>query len=69
MVLNCHRERKYMLEKQPHLTHWLPISVPLTKWLIWPPPFNYPPAALGPLGLFTIFFKFVSLFFDATYSR
>ena len=22
MVLNCHRERRYMIEKQPHLTNW-----------------------------------------------
>jgi len=58
MVLNCHRERTYMLKEQPHLAQWLPIAVPLTRWLIWPPPFNYPPAALGPLGLFTVFFKF-----------
>lgn len=51
-----------MMNKQVHLTDWVPISVPLTSWLIWPPPFGYPPAALGPLGLFTVFFKFVSLF-------
>lgn len=62
MVMNCHRERTYMMNKQVHLTDWVPISVPLTSWLIWPPPFGYPPAALGPLGLFTVFFKFVSLF-------
>lgn len=58
MVLNCHRERKFLLEKQPHLTSWLPIAVPLTKWIISPPPFGYPPASLGPLGLFPLFFKF-----------
>lgn len=60
MVLNCHRERTFMLKNQPHLTSWVPIAVPLNKWLIWPPPFNYPPAALGPVGLFPLFFKFVS---------
>lgn len=58
MVMNCHRERTYMMKEQPHLAQWLPIAVPMTRWLIWPPPFNYPPAALGPLGLFTVFFKF-----------
>ncbi len=58
MVMNCHRERKFLLLNQPHLTHWIPIAVPLTKWIIWPPPFDYPPAALGPLGLFPLFFKF-----------
>ena len=58
MVLNCHRERTFLLKNQPHLTNWLPIAVPMDKWLIWPAPFNYPPAALGPLGLFPLFFKF-----------
>jgi glycerol-3-phosphate dehydrogenase len=58
MVLNCHRERTFLLKKQDHLTNWLPIAVPITSWLIWPPPFKYPPAALGPLGLFPLFFKF-----------
>ena len=58
MVLNCHRERKFLLTKQPHLTSWLPIAVPLTKWVLWPPPYGYPPAALGPLGLYPLFFKF-----------
>jgi glycerol-3-phosphate dehydrogenase len=60
MVMNCHRERKFLLEHQPHLTYWMPIAVPLNNWLLWPPPFNYPPAAIGPLGIFPLFFKFVS---------
>ena len=58
MVFNCHKERKFLLQTQSHLTSWLPIAVPLTKWIIWPPPFGYPPAALGPLGLFSLFFWF-----------
>lgn len=58
MVMNCHRERKFLLSTQPHLTNWIPIAVPITSWFIWPPPFNYPPAAFGPLGLFYFFFKF-----------
>ena len=57
MVLNCHRERKFLLDSQPHLTNWLPIAVPLKSWIQWPPPFGYPPAALGALGLFPLFFK------------
>ena len=28
MVLNCHKERKFMLEKQAHLTNWIPIGTP-----------------------------------------
>jgi len=59
MVLGCFRERTYMLTMNPHLTNWVPIAVPLDKWIIWPPPFEYPLAALGPAtGLFVIFFKF-----------
>ena len=58
MVLNCHRERKFLLDTQPHLTNWLPIAVPLTKWIQWPPPFGFTPAALGAFGLFPLFFKF-----------
>ncbi|CAE7826392.1 GPD2 [Symbiodinium sp. CCMP2592] len=59
MVLGCFRERTYMLTMNPHITNWVPIAVPLDKWIIWPPPFDYPPAALGPCtGLFVIFFKF-----------
>mmetsp|Transcript_44025 Transcript_44025/g.101591 ORF Transcript_44025/g.101591 Transcript_44025/m.101591 type:complete len:684 (-) Transcript_44025:36-2087(-) len=58
MVLGCFTERTYMLTMNKHLTNWVPIAVPLDKWLLWPPPFDYPPAALGPAtGLFVIFFK------------
>lgn len=57
MVQNCHRERRFLLETQPHLTHWVPIAVPFSSWVMWPPPFGFSPAALGPLGLFPAFFK------------
>ena len=57
MVMNCHRERKFLLQTQPHLTNWVPIAVPITKWFLWPPPFGFVPAALGPVGLFPMFFK------------
>ena len=33
-------------------------KVPLDRWIIWPPPFEYPPAMIGPLGIFPLFFKF-----------
>jgi glycerol-3-phosphate dehydrogenase len=59
MVMGCFRERSYMLTMNPHITNWVPIAVPLDKWIIWPPPFDYPPAALGPCtGMFIFFFKF-----------
>jgi glycerol-3-phosphate dehydrogenase len=32
MVMNCHRERVFMLKQQPHLTKWLPIAVPLDRY-------------------------------------
>ena len=57
MVQNCHRERRFLLETQPHLTYWTPIAVPFSKLIMWPPPFGFAPAALGPLGLFPAFFK------------
>ncbi len=67
MVMNCHRERKFMLEQQPHLTKWLPIAVPLNRWLIFPPPFGFYPAVFGPLGIFPLFFKFVSFSLSSLY--
>ena len=60
MVMNCHKERTFMLKEQPHLTKWLSIAVPLDKWIIYPPPFGFYPAMFGTLGLFPLFFKFVS---------
>lgn len=41
MVFQCHQERKYMLDKQRHLTKWVPIACPFTEWNIWPPPFGH----------------------------
>lgn len=32
MVRVCHRERRYMLETQRHLCHWMPIAVPFTSF-------------------------------------
>ncbi|CAD7928320.1 unnamed protein product, partial [Amoebophrya sp. A25] len=52
-------ERSYMLQMNPHLTYWVPVAVPIKHWIIWPPPFGYAPAALGPCtGLYAFFFKF-----------
>ena len=47
----------------------MPIAVPLKSWLLWPPPFGYYPAALGPLGLFPVFFKFVSYVYTIVYKQ
>jgi glycerol-3-phosphate dehydrogenase len=58
MVMNCHRERRTLVELNPHLIHWLPICVPLDRWFLWPPPFGYYPAIFGPFGMFPAFFKF-----------
>ena len=58
MVRNCIGERQFLLDKQSHLTSWLPIAVYHQSWIQWPPPFGYPPAALGPLGVYSLFFKF-----------
>lgn len=58
MVMSCHRERSFMLREQPHLVSWIPIAVPFTKWFIWPPPFGNPMGAIGPIGVFPVFFKF-----------
>jgi len=49
MVASCHRERKFMTEKQPHLTNWVPIVVPFTEWLVWPPPFGHWAFSLFPV--------------------
>lgn len=62
MVMSTHRERKFLLLTQNHLAYWLPIAVPLSSWIQWPPPFGFPPAAIGPLGLYSLFFKLVSVF-------
>jgi glycerol-3-phosphate dehydrogenase len=58
MVQNCLLERKFLLETQPHLAHWVPIAVYHSSWFSWPPPFGYYPAVIGPMGLYTLFFKF-----------
>jgi glycerol-3-phosphate dehydrogenase len=63
MVNHCHRERRYMLDQQRHLTHWMPIAVPFTSYL-WaerregqPPPFGNAIFQLFP-GLAPFVFKF-----------
>ena len=57
MVYNCHKERAYMLDKQCHLTNWIPIVCPFTEWHIWPPPFGHWLFGFFPL-LAPVVFKF-----------
>ena len=59
MVLNCHRERRYMTDKQRHLTNWVPIAVPFSEWHISPPPFNH-----GLFGFFPILAPVVFKIYD-----
>jgi len=33
MVQHAHAERRILLENNPHLTYWVPIAIPITKWL------------------------------------
>lgn len=37
LVKEALRERKYFLDTAPHLSHWLPIMIPLQKW--WQAPY------------------------------
>ena len=60
MVVNCHRERRFLLETQPHLTHWMPIAVPIDRWFIYPAPMSHPLFSLCPLVL-----PLVMKFYDA----
>jgi len=61
MVMGCQRERNHLLKTAPHLTNWIPLVVPIDRWFLWPPPMKCLPAALGPLGVYWIFFKFYDL--------
>lgn len=60
MVLNCHRERRYMTEKQRHLTNWIPIAIPFSEWHVSPPPFGHPI-----FGFFPILAPFVLKIYDS----
>ena len=51
MVLGAHRERTFLLQTQTHLTNWLPIAVPIEKWISWPPPFGHPIFSIAPMVL------------------
>jgi glycerol-3-phosphate dehydrogenase len=34
MVLGAHKERRILLENNPHLTNWVPIAVPMKDWIV-----------------------------------
>eukprot|EP00588_Corethron_pennatum_P007367 CAMPEP_0194286946 /NCGR_PEP_ID=MMETSP0169-20130528/33648_1 /TAXON_ID=218684 /ORGANISM="Corethron pennatum, Strain L29A3" /LENGTH=750 /DNA_ID=CAMNT_0039033497 /DNA_START=37 /DNA_END=2289 /DNA_ORIENTATION=+ len=55
MVLGAHKERKIMLENNPHLTSWVPIAVPIKTWISWPPPMGHPLFAFAPVTLPAVF--------------
>jgi len=60
LVLDAHRERRFLLETQPHLTNWVPIAVPIQKWFVWPPPLGHPLFSLVGITL-----PFVMKFYDS----
>lgn len=51
LVSAAHRERIFLLERQAHLTAWLPICVPITSWIMFPAPLGQPIFSLAPLVL------------------
>lgn len=60
MVANCHRERRYMTDKQKHLTNWVPIAIPFSEWHVSPAPFSHPL-----FGFFPILAPFVLKIYDS----
>ena len=46
MVLGAHRERRFLMEKQAHLTHWMPIAVPVPHGAPHPAPTHRPLTAV-----------------------
>ena len=57
LVRIAHEERRFLLEKQKHLTYWLPIATPVRSWLLSPAPFGHPLFAVAPAFL-PLMFKF-----------
>eukprot|EP00934_Nitzschia_sp_Nitz4_P001571 Nitzschia sp. Nitz4//scaffold40_size135432//103825//106064//NITZ4_003261-RA/size135432-snap-gene-0.118-mRNA-1//1//CDS//3329551270//1571//frame0 len=60
LVLNSHRERKYMTEQQAHLCNWVPLVIPIDRWHVSPPPFGH-----WLYGFFPVLAPFVLKFYDA----
>jgi glycerol-3-phosphate dehydrogenase len=55
MVAGAHKERRLLLENNPHLTNWVPIAIPIKSWVSWPPPFGHPLFAISPIVLPAVF--------------
>lgn len=51
MVQAAHRERKLLVDNNPHLINWVPIAIPIKEWISWPPPFGHPVFASAPITL------------------
>ena len=49
MVYHCHVERRFMMNQQPHLCHWIPLVVPFYAWHLDPPPLGEPLFAFFPI--------------------
>ena len=49
MVVNCHKERTYMMETHPHLVNWVPLAIPFRSWLMWEPVLDHPLFTVLPL--------------------
>ncbi len=61
MVLGAHKERRILLDNNPHLTNWVPIAVPMKTWTIWPAPMGHPLFSIMPLVLPAVFKFYDSL--------
>jgi len=55
MVRGAHRERHFLLNTQPHLTNWIPIMVPVDRWIMEKPMFGHPVMSIAPLLLPIVF--------------
>jgi len=61
MVVGAHKERRILLENNPHLTNWVPIAVPMKTWTVWPAPLGHPIFSLVPMVLPAVFKFYDSL--------
>lgn len=61
LVMDAHRERRFLIEKQSHLVRWVPIFIPVSNWIIRPYPFGEPLYSLSGLFMPGIFKFYDSL--------